>query len=73
MKVERCEFRGDPPFDSFMPWKVEIHSQDPRIEVYHDLISSDLADKLSVLSHENLVGKHFPTTQLISFNSSVLH
>ena len=40
-----------------MPWKVETYRQIPRIEMYHDLISSSFADMLSELSYDNLVRK----------------
>lgn len=40
-----------------MPWKVEIYRQIPRIEMYHDLISSSFADMLSEMSYDNLVRK----------------
>ena len=43
------------PSDFLMPRKVEIYSQNPRIEMHHDLISSGLADMLSELSYDNLV------------------
>lgn len=53
----KCEFRSNALSDLLMPWKVEIYSQNPRIEIHHDLISSGLADMLSDLSHDNLVSK----------------
>ena len=51
----KCELRADAPNDLLMPRKVEIYSQNPRIELHHDLISSELADVISELSHDNLV------------------
>ena len=48
-----------------MPWKVEIYSQIPRIEIHHDLISSGLADMLSDLSHDNLVSKAMNKQQIL--------
>ena len=55
--VGKCELRSDIPIDLLMPQKVEIYKQNPRIEVYHDVISSGLADMISELSHDILVSK----------------
>ena len=53
--VGKCELRADAPCDLLMPRKVEIYSQNPKIELHHDLISSELADMISELSQDNLV------------------
>ena len=55
--VGKCEFRADSPSYLLKPWKVEIYRQIPRIEMYHDLISSSFVDMLSELSYDNLVRK----------------
>ena len=68
--VGKCELRADAPRDLLMPQKVEIYKQNPRIEVYHDVISDGLADMISELSHESLVSK---LCEQIVFLRIILH
>ena len=68
--VGKCELRADAPRHLLMPHKVEIYKQNPRIEVYHDVISDGLADMISELSHESLVSK---LCEQIVFLRIILH